>query len=358
MPRSIDWAILLIAVIAFTAALYFLRDTLTQFALALILWLGVDGMTRWFKAKIPVMPGWLALPIALFVILALLGLVGWGVAQNVGQVAGQTDIYKQRVDAMTAAVYHFLHLPGPPATISSLMRQSGGGRVLALIANSFQSVAADTMFVLLYLVFLFPAADLMPSKLDRIFPKPDDRAHFAAVITAIRHSMQDYLWVQTILSALISALTFAVLYAIGLPNAMFWSFLIFFLNYVPNIGAVVAVILPTLAALVQFPGDFTRIALVAASVGFWQFAVGSFLQPRIMSASLNLSAVVVLLSLALWGSIWGVTGAFLAAPITVMIMIVLNQFRSTRWIAILLSADGSPRRIRRGAPAPAPAPRT
>jgi predicted PurR-regulated permease PerM len=58
--------------------------------------------------------------------------------------------------------------------------------------------------------------------------------------------------------------------------------------------------------------------------------------------SLNLSAVVVLLALAIWGAIWGIAGAFLAAPLTVMLMIVLAQFPSTRWIAILLSADGKP----------------
>ena len=69
-----------------------------------------------------------------------------------------------------------------------------------------------------------------------------------------------------------------------------------------------------------------------------------------MGDSLNLSALVVLIALALWGSIWGITGAFLAAPLTVMIMIIVNQFPATRWMAILMSADGRPRRIRRGQP--------
>ena len=70
--------------------------------------------------------------------------------------------------------------------------------------------------------------------------------------------------------------------------------------------------------------------------------IGNFVQPRMTGESLNLSAVVVLLALSIWGLIWGIVGAFLAAPLTVMIMIVLAQFPSTRWIAILLSADGKP----------------
>jgi predicted PurR-regulated permease PerM len=154
--------------------------------------------------------------------------------------------------------------------------------------------------------------------------------------------------VQTVLSILITALTYVTLLLIGLPNAAFWSFLIFFLNYIPTIGSIFAVILPTLASLVVWT-DVTHVALVALGVGGWQFVVGNVIQPRMMGESLNLSALVVLLTLALWGSIWGIAGAFLAAPLTVMIMLVLNQFPSTRWLAILLSADGRPQRIRRPA---------
>ena len=77
-------------------------------------------------------------------------------------------------------------------------------------------------------------------------------------------------------------------------------------------------------------------------VSIWQFLIGNFIQPRMTSDSLNLSAVVMLLALSVWSAIWGLTGAFLAAPLTVMLMIVLAQFHDTRWIAILLSADGKP----------------
>jgi predicted PurR-regulated permease PerM len=100
-------------------------------------------------------------------------------------------------------------------------------------------------------------------------------------------------------------------------------------------------VLTTAVALVQFP-TLGPVVAVFAGVGAWQFIIGNFLQPRMTGESLNLSAVVVLLALAIWGTVWGIVGAFLAAPMTVMLMIVLAQFPSTRWIAILLSADGNP----------------
>lgn len=346
MPQSLHWAIFLIAVVAVSAGLIFLRDTLSTFFIALLLWLGIEGLARWLDQRIPFMPGWLAMPIAIVAILALVGAVGYGVAQNVGDIASQTTDYKHRIDQLTKDVYTLFQIPGPAPTISTVVRQTGGGRLLAMIANGFQSLAGNTLLILIYLGFMFSAASQLSPKLDRIFIKADDRDHVRAILTAIRKSMQDYLWVQTVMSIIMSALTYATLAAIGLPNAEFWCFLIFFLNYIPTIGSIVAVLLPTLAALVVW-SDITHIALVAFGVGIWQFLGGNLLQPRMMGDSLNLSAIVVLLSLAIWGTIWGIAGAFLAAPITVMIMIILNQFTSTRWLAILMSADGRPRRIRR-----------
>jgi len=92
---------------------------------------------------------------------------------------------------------------------------------------------------------------------------------------------------------------------------------------------------------VQFPHVMPAL-FIALGISFWQFVIGNVLAPRMTGKSLNLSPLVVLLALAIWGSIWGITGAFLAAPLTVMIMISLAQFKPSRWIAILLSADGQP----------------
>jgi predicted PurR-regulated permease PerM len=83
-------------------------------------------------------------------------------------------------------------------------------------------------------------------------------------------------------------------------------------------------------------------AIVFAGVAVWQFLIGNFVAPRMQAKSLNLSALVVLLSLAVWGALWGAPGMFLSAPLTVLIMIVLAQIPGARWIAVLLSADGDP----------------
>ena len=106
---------------------------------------------------------------------------------------------------------------------------------------------------------------------------------------------------------------------------------------------------PVLFAVAQptWPGympdnNLLNAVIVFAAVSFWQFSIGNFVQPRMMGDTLNLSTLVVLLSLSIWGALWGIPGMFLSAPLTVIVMIICNQFQSTRWLAIILSSDGKP----------------
>ena len=114
-------------------------------------------------------------------------------------------------------------------------------------------------------------------------------------------------------------------------------------------GGLVAALLPPLFALVQFTTLWQPVALFAGlQVVF--FVVGSILLPRMQRDGLNIDPVVVLLSLAFWGAIWGVPGMFLSTPLTVTGIIILAQFDTSRWLAILLSGDGAPQGAARAPP--------
>lgn len=334
-------ALWIIATGIIVAGLFFLREPLTQFALALILWLAIDGLADMLDRRIPFVPRFLSLPIALVLILGLVALVGFVVVRNIAAIVADGGAYETRLNEILAQAQAALGVAGPAPTVENLLARLDPGQVAADLAAGLQSFASDTIFILIYLGFLFPAAGVMSEKLDRIFPAAEQREGARDVIARIRISMERYLLTQTVISVIITGLTFITLQIIGLQNALFWSFVIFFLNYIPTIGSILAAVLTTAVALVQFP-TLGPVVAVAVGVSIWQFVIGNFLQPRMTGESLNLSAVVVLLALAIWGAIWGIAGAFLAAPLTVMLMIVLAQFESTRWIAILLSADGKP----------------
>ncbi|MBL8532001.1 MAG: AI-2E family transporter [Hyphomonadaceae bacterium] len=323
------------------AGLFFLREPLTQFALALILWLAIDGLAETLDKRLPVLPRWLALPIALVLVLSLVALVVFVIVSNLGAMAANYASYETRLNALFAQGYAMLGLAGPAPTLENLIARLDPGQVATEVGQGLRALSSDIMFILIYLGFMFPAAAVMPRKLNFIFGRGAKRESARDVFHRIRVSMETYLWVQTVISLIITALTYVTLVIIGVNNALFWSFVIFFLNYIPTIGSVVATVVATAAAIVQFDSIGPIIA-TGVGVGAWQFIIGNFVQPRMTGDSLNLSAVVVLLALAIWGAIWGIAGAFLAAPLTVMLMIVLAQFQSTRWIAILLSADGKP----------------
>jgi len=323
------------------AGLYFMREPLSQFAMALILWLAIDGLADTLDKRIPFTPRWLALPIALVVVLSIVALVGYVVVDNIAHIIGESTRYEFRLNQVLSQIHQAVGAPGRSPTVRDLISQYNSTEVTTEIGDSIQNALSASVFTLIYLAFIFPAAEVMKTKLNAIFRGSGERATVRDVLKRIRLSMERYLWVQTVMSLIITALTYITLKIIGLDNALFWSFLIFFLNYIPTIGSIAAVVLTTAVALVQFP-TLGPVVGVFAGVGAWQFIIGNFIQPRMTGESLNLSAVVVLLALAIWGAMWGIVGAFLAAPLTVMLMIVLAQFQSTKWIAILLSADGKP----------------
>ena len=138
-----------------------------------------------------------------------------------------------------------------------------------------------------------------------------------------------------------TVLSFIIMKIFGLDNALFWALVIFILNYIPVVGSVLAGLLPAAFAVVQFD-SFAMVGMMAGLLFVVQFVISNTLQPKMMGDSMNLSALVVILSLVLWQALWGGVGAFLSAPLTVILMIILGQFSTTRWIAILLSADGNP----------------
>ena len=340
MDRASKAALMIIATAVVATGLYFGRNVLTQFALAALLWLGIGGIASWLERKAR-LDRRLALVAGGLFGAGLTGVAVWLFVTNVTTMGAQWASYQTRLDALIVDAYQLAGVAAPAPTTQQLAARFSLDNWLAEAALGAQSALGDAVFILLYLAFIFAASSTFPAKLEAIFPNPQARSSAKDLLGRMRRSMETYLWVQTIISLIITILTYATLLLIGLENALFWSFLIFFLNFIPTIGSILATILPTVFALVQFP-DLGSVALVALGVGFWQFFIGNVVQPRLMGDSLNLSALAVLVSLAVWGALWGIAGAFLSAPLTVMAMIALAQFRSTRWIAILLSANAEP----------------
>ena len=138
-----------------------------------------------------------------------------------------------------------------------------------------------------------------------------------------------------------TVVAWAMMRAVGLQNAEFWTFVIFIVGFIPVLGGAIAGCAPPLFALVQFESYWPALILLVGLQALL-FIVGNMIQPRMQGDNQNIDPVVVLLALALWGKMWGVPGMFLSTPLAVMAMAILAEFKGSRWIAVLLSGDGEP----------------
>ena len=174
-----------------------------------------------------------------------------------------------------------------------------------------------------------------------MFPDRGARNEALEVFNRVRGGVEGYLWVQAVTGAMICAVAWALMRAVGLQNAEFWTFVIFIVGFIPVLGGAVAGLAPPLFALVQFESYWPAVILLGGLQAIL-FISGNFIQPRMQGDNQNIDPVVVLLALAFWGKIWGVVGMFLSTPLAVMAMAILAEFRGSRWMAILLSGDGEP----------------
>ena len=333
-------AIVVIAVVIGGAALWWLRGILTPLVMALFLMVLIDGLARMLEHRMTRIPRKAAMPIALILSILLFGLTVFLIADNTRSFIAQLVDSGPQLHAKIYKLAGRFGLQVPP-TLGQLIAQLNPQRFLGPVAQSAQNILSDAIFVLIYLGFLLASRHGFNRKIVTLFPSHEGRAGAVRIFAHIRTSVERYVWVQTVTGALMALAAWALMAVLGLNNAPFWAFFIFIAAYVPMIGAAVSIFIPVLFALVQFDTYWQAVALLVGLEAIF-FITGNLILPKMQGESLNLDPVAVLLTLALWSAIWGLPGAFLAAPLTVVLMVVLAQFHGSRWIAVLLSENGSP----------------
>ena len=193
----------------------------------------------------------------------------------------------------------------------------------------------------MYLVFMLIERGRIFKKIGLLGADEDQRRAINETISDIGVMVRQYITVKTLSNLVTASISYVIMLVIGVQFAGFWALLIFVMNYIPIFGAASAITLPVLLALVQPDGGGGRMALITAVslIGAEQI-MSNGIEPRIVGRTLNLSPLVVLFSLSIWGSFWGFAGLLLSVPITVTVMIILSQFRSTRPVAIMMSDNG------------------
>lgn len=274
----------------------------------------------------------------------------------VGVVAGLTSIvittgqkmvatapgYQANLEHMLTSTTGFFGISHDPdwqsiraATIGRINMQSLFGSVL----GSVGAMAGMVVLVVVYALFLTSERGRFAAKLAMALPD-DSAAQTKRMVADINRRIGDYLAVKTGINIILALISLLILWLCGVDYALFWAVVIGLLNYIPYVGSMLAVLFPVLLTLAQF-GSVQTTLLVAGLLTAAQMFVGNVLEPNMIGKQVNLSPFVVLVSLSLWSSLWGIAGAILAIPLTSMLVIVLAAFSATRPLAIMLVEDAS-----------------
>lgn len=332
--------LVILTVIASVAAMIWATGILIPLVLALFLTVLIDSFARFLQRKAPGIPAWADLPLALIISVIGFGLTVFVVMDNAA--AFSTKLLTE-APRLNRAIVQFASLAGvsAPPTVEVLITQINPTRYFGDAARAIQSFASGAGTVFIYTGFMIASRSGLSGKVEALWIHPIERQRAVAVFSRVRDGIENYLWIQTVTGAMIAIMSWALMAAVGLDSAAFWALLIFIIVFVPVVGGLIASVLPPLFAVVQFTTLWQPIALFCGLQAIL-FVVGSIVLPRMQRDGLNIDPVVVLISLAFWGAIWGIPGMFLSTPLTVSLIIILSQFPSVRWIAVLLSGDGRP----------------
>lgn len=285
-------------------------------------------------------PNWLASVTAVMLIAAILLILFGVVSSQIDRVMATAPAYAERGQETVAALFALI---GDDVAESMLaaFRDINIGAYLRAFAGSAGNLLVATVLVILYVGFLFAERAWFQPKLAMLFPQPGQAEHVSKVVSSITRSVHHYMLVKTLVSFATGLVVYGILVLFGLDFAEALAVLTFVLNFIPNIGSIVATALPLVVAMVQFD-SWSSVLLLFVLVGGIQFTFGNVAEPMLMGRTLHLSSFAIVLSLTLWGAIWGVVGMFLAVPIMVMVMIVCSHIPSLRPVAVLLSRGGVP----------------
>ena len=320
------------------------RALILPFVVAVVFWYLIWTLARsWGRLRLGGrhLPGKLALALALATFAALLAAFVDLTLGNIERVVAAAPVYQDNLEARLGEAAALLGLRELP-TAEEIGRQVDLGSLAGELAAGIATLAGNVGIILVYTIFLLLEQKGFTAKMEALTGHDRHKlARLRRTLARINADVQTYIRVKTLLSLATGAVSYAVMAAVGLDLAAFWAVLIALLNYIPTIGSILGIVFPALLALVQFPEPLFPFLVVTALLGVTQVVTGNVLEPRMMGRSLAISPLVILISLALWGSVWGVIGMFLSVPITVIAMIVMAQFQTTRPLAILLSSHGS-----------------
>ena len=343
--RAIVFFLGILAAIGIGFIMMVTRSFLLPVLLAVFIYFIFDPVISFFERR--KIPTWLSIFLTFIVFLLLFLLVGTLLSKSVQAFAESSPVYEKRINNLVEQIQESFDIPDnflsgdwkSDPYLKGLMNNFSITGIVRNILSSISNFFSKNVLVMLFLLFILIGRNQFIGKLKTAY-SDKMAARLVKMIKNIHDSISTYIVMQTLISFVTALFVMAVLALFGMDFVVVWGLLTFLLNFIPNIGSIIAVIFPVTFAFLQFENGFT-VLWIAVALSIIQFTIGNFLSPKIMGKSMNLSPLLVLFALLFWGWLWGIVGMFLAIPLTVAVKIIFENIDGLRPISVLMggSAD-------------------
>ncbi len=334
----------IIATLAVFAALKMSKDVMIPLVLSFFCYLLFSPLLRRLDhLHVPkIISVIFVMALLLFIFLA----AGWFIIITVDTLVELVPFYVEKVVSLdrllTSRASEFIELPNGASFLSILPVNWSSLAISSLtsISNKFLSITKVALLVYIFVLFLLLERQSVIPKLLAAVPKSKGMK-VAVMFERITRQTSKYLLLKVVISAFTGVLFFLTAVVTGLDLPILWGVLAFIFNFIPSIGSVIVTTMVIFMALIQFAPDWTNVLYVGILSISTQMILGNIIDPRLQGGQLNLSPFVILVSLSLWGYIWGLPGMFISVPLTSVLQILCANVKSLRPVAIMISSGKS-----------------
>ena len=328
----ISAAAVIILIFGMQAAKVLLVPLLLAIFLALIT---VRPMLWMQKRGVPSVAGALIIVTAMMLLLTIVAAI---VGSSVAEFTAALPTYQERLDVVVKKIITFVaeRVDGD-LSVESLGERLDPGWAMGLVAsilNSVGDVLTNVFLIFFTMVFILLEASTIPTKIAAAFGKGADEFERPRIFL---DNLGRYLGIKTVVSIATGLLIGILTWTIGLDFPLLWGMLAFLLNYVPNIGSIIAAVPAVLMAMLQL-GAGEAMAVAVSFLGV-NMLFGNIIEPRLLGHGVGISPLVVFIGLVFWGWVFGPVGMLLSVPLTMALKMGLERDERTQWIALFLGSE-------------------
>lgn len=327
--------IILASFVIIVAGMKAAESLVVPFLLATFITIITSPPLIWMQKK--KIPKGLALLLIILIFLSIIFLVGVLIGTSITNFSSNLPFYEAKLKSQTEGLVSWLianNFIKSDFQILKIINPSSALQIVGNALNQLSGLFADGFLILFTVIFMLLEISSLPKKLIKVFLKPDESMKR---VTTVYRKINKYIGIKTLISLGTGFLVYFFLLFMGVDYPLLWAVLAFLLNFIPTIGSMIALIPPVLLSVVQI--GLTEALIVLIGFLVINTIMGNILEPKFMGKGLELSTLVVFLSLVFWGWVLGPIGMLLSIPLTITVKFALESSEETRWLAVMLGPE-------------------